>query len=130
MVSGQMSLWSERSQEPQPTDGPAPLKKLTILLTLLGLCAITAAMAWSGFGSVVAAVSRIGVAGFLLTILAQLAVNAVLGCAWHAAFPSMGYRHLLSARMVRDAAPTRRPFSKLGVSGLGLRASGTPNPLA
>ncbi|MFT8803905.1 MAG: lysylphosphatidylglycerol synthase domain-containing protein [Acetobacter aceti] len=99
------------------------MKKLTILLTLLGLAAITAAMAWNGFDSVAAAVSRIGIVGFFLTILAQLAVDAILGCAWHAAFPTMTYRHLLLARMIRDAASTCLPFSQLGGIVLGIRAT-------
>ncbi|NHN92177.1 HpnL family protein [Acetobacter sicerae] len=123
IFSGQIRLASGRSHELQPTDGLILLKKLTILLTLLGLAAITAAMAWNGFDSVVAAVSRIGIAGFLLTILAQLAVDAVLGCAWYAAFPSMTYRHLMVARMIRDAASTCLPFSQLGGIVLGIRAT-------
>ncbi|NHN89274.1 lysylphosphatidylglycerol synthase domain-containing protein [Acetobacter conturbans] len=99
------------------------MKKLTILLTLLGLVGITAAMAWSGFGSVIEAVTRIGVGGFLLTIAAQLVVDVILGTAWHAAFPSMSFRHLFMARMVRDAGSTCLPFSQLGGIVLGIRAT-------
>lgn len=99
------------------------MKKLTILFTLLGLAAITAAMAWSGFGSVAEAVTRIGFGGFLLTVLAQLAVDLLLGTAWHAAFPTMSFRHLFVSRMVRDAASTCLPFSQLGGIVLGIRAT-------
>ncbi|ATJ89589.1 hypothetical protein HK16_14925 [Acetobacter senegalensis] len=99
------------------------MKKLTIFLTLLGLLAITAAMAWSGFGSVVHAVMRIGLGGFLLMVCCQLAVDGVLGLAWHAAFPEIGYLRLLGARMVRDAAATCLPFSQLGGIVIGIRAT-------
>ncbi len=99
------------------------MKKLTILLTLLGLAAITAATAWSGVGSVVDAVTRIGVGGFILTILGQLGVDLVLGAAWHSAFPAMSFIHLFKARMVRDSAATCLPFSQLGGIVLGIRAT-------
>ncbi|GBQ97930.1 hypothetical protein AA23498_3036 [Acetobacter nitrogenifigens DSM 23921 = NBRC 105050] len=99
------------------------MKNLTILLSLLGLAGVTAAMAWSGFGSVVHAVTRIGVLGFVLTVAAQLLVDTLLALAWNAAFPKMPYRHLLMARMVRDAAATCLPFSQLGGIVLGIRAT-------
>ncbi|MFT9026637.1 lysylphosphatidylglycerol synthase domain-containing protein [Acetobacter indonesiensis] len=99
------------------------MKKLTIFLTLLGLVAITAAMAWSGVGSVVHAVMRIGLGGFLLMVCCQLVVDGVLGLAWHAAVPEIGYLRLLGARMVRDAAATCLPFSQLGGIVIGIRAT-------
>ncbi|BBC79937.1 hypothetical protein HK27_01010 [Acetobacter orientalis] len=99
------------------------MKKLTFFLTLLGLVAITAAMAWSGFGSVVHAVMRIGLGGFLLMVCCQLVVNGVLGLAWHAAVPQIHYLRLLGARMVRDAAATCLPFSQLGGIVIGIRAT-------
>lgn len=94
------------------------MKKLTVFLTFLGLVVVTAAMAWSGFDSVLRAVMRIGLGGFLLMVCCQLAVDGVLGMAWHAAFPEIGYVRLLLARMVRDAAATCLPFSQVG--GLSL----------
>lgn len=99
------------------------LKKLTILLTLLGLAAITAATAWSGVDKVIDAVTRIGIGGFVITIIAQLAVDLILGAAWHAAFPTMSFPHLFKARMVRDSAATCLPFSQLGGIVLGIRAT-------
>lgn len=80
-------------------------------------------MAWSGFGSVVHAVMRIGLGGFLLMVCCQLAVDGVLGLAWHAAFPEIGYLRLLGARMVRDAAATCLPFSQLGGIVIGIRTT-------
>ncbi|NHO32564.1 lysylphosphatidylglycerol synthase domain-containing protein [Acetobacter fallax] len=99
------------------------MKKLTILLTLLGLAVITAATAWSGFGSVADAVMRIGAGGFIITVLAQVGVDLVLGAAWHAAFPAMSFLHLFKARLVRDSAATCLPFSQLGGIVLGIRAT-------
>lgn len=105
------------------TDRAGALKKLTVFLTFLGLVAVTAAMAWSGFDSVLHAVMRIGLGGFLVMVCCQLLVDGVLGLAWHAAFPELGYFRLLSARMVRDAAATCLPFSQLGGIVIGIRAT-------
>ncbi|GBQ28256.1 hypothetical protein AA0472_2633 [Acetobacter estunensis NRIC 0472] len=102
---------------------PSALKKLTILLTLIGLGVIAFALAHSGIREVFTAVTRIGVSGFLLTVAAQLGVDVLLGAAWHAAFPSMSFRHLFKARMVRDAASTCLPFSQLGGIVIGIRAT-------
>lgn len=99
------------------------MKKLTILLTLIGVAAIMGAVSWSGASSVLDAVTRIGLGGFLLTIGAQILVDVLLGLAWHAAFPSMRFPHLFMARMVRDAASTCLPFSQLGGIVLGIRAT-------
>lgn len=99
------------------------MKKLTVFLTFLGLVVITAAMAWSGFDSVLHAVLRIGMGGFVAVVCCQLVVNGVLGLAWHAAFPEIGYLKLLGARMVRDAAATCLPFSQVGGMVVGIRAT-------
>ncbi|MFT8676044.1 MAG: lysylphosphatidylglycerol synthase domain-containing protein [Acetobacter sp.] len=99
------------------------MKKFTVFLTFLGLVAITAAMAWSGFDSVLRAVMRVGMIGFLVVVCAQLAVNGVLALAWRAAFPEIGYLRLLGARMIRDAAATCLPFSQVGGMVAGIRAT-------
>nr|WP_230975556.1 lysylphosphatidylglycerol synthase domain-containing protein [Acetobacter garciniae] len=99
------------------------MKKFTVFLTFLGLVAITGAMAWSGFDSVLRAVMRIGMGGFLAVVCAQLAVNGVLALAWKAAFPEIGYLRLLGARMIRDAAATCLPFSQVGGMVAGIRAT-------
>nr|WP_280527883.1 lysylphosphatidylglycerol synthase domain-containing protein [Acetobacter thailandicus] len=99
------------------------VKKLTVFLTLLGLLVITAAMAWSGFGAVAHAVMRIGPGGFLLMVLCQLLVDGVLGLAWSAAVPEIGFLKLTGARMVRDAAASCLPFSQLGGFVIGIRAT-------
>ncbi len=100
------------------------LKKLTILLAFLGLALITGCTAWLGAGSVLKAVLSIGIVGFGATILAQLAVDAILGVAWNAACREIGLAHLTMARMVRDAAATCLPFSQLGGILIGIRATG------
>ncbi|ACI51591.1 conserved hypothetical protein [Gluconacetobacter diazotrophicus PA1 5] len=102
------------------------MKKLTILLAFLGLALITGCTAWLGAGSVLKAILSIGIVGFGATVLAQLAVDAVLGLAWHAACREIGLVHLTAARMVRDAAATCLPFSQLGGILVGIRATGAP----
>ncbi|MDG6094000.1 lysylphosphatidylglycerol synthase domain-containing protein [Acetobacter sp. AN02] len=99
------------------------MRSLTILLALLGIAGLTAVVAWSGFGSVLAAVSGIGPGGFLITILCQLVVDTILGLAWHVAFPEISWLHLTGARMVRDAAGACLPFSQLGGMVIGTRAT-------
>jgi putative membrane protein len=105
--------------------GPS-LKKLTILLAVLGLALITGCTAWLGAGSVMKAILSIGIVGFGATVLAQLAVDVALGLAWHAACREIGLVHLTGARMVRDAAATCLPFSQLGGILVGIRATGSP----
>lgn len=99
------------------------MKKLTIFFTILGLVATTIVVAWSGVDPVFHAVVRIGIGGFCVVVLCQLVVDGILGLAWRVAFPELGYRRLLGARMVRDAVGSCLPLSQLGGMVLGVRAT-------
>ncbi|CUW48667.1 MULTISPECIES: lysylphosphatidylglycerol synthase domain-containing protein [Novacetimonas] len=99
------------------------MRKLTILLAFLGLAFLTGCTAWLGAGSVMKAIVSIGFVGFMATVLAQLAVDAILGLAWHAACRDISVRQLLVSRMIRDAAASCLPFSQLGGMVIGIRAT-------
>ena len=99
------------------------MRKLTILLALLGLALLTGCTAWFGAGSVMKAIVSIGVVGFMATVVAQLAVDAILGLAWHAACRDIPFVQLVVSRMIRDAAASCLPFSQLGGMVLGIRAT-------
>ncbi|MBE7730280.1 lysylphosphatidylglycerol synthase domain-containing protein [Komagataeibacter sp. FXV3] len=99
------------------------MRKLTILLAILGLALLTGCTAWLGAGSVMKAIVSIGFTGFMATVMAQLAVDAILGLAWHAACRDIPFVQLLVSRMIRDAAASCLPFSQLGGMVLGIRAT-------
>lgn len=99
------------------------MKKLTIILTFLGLVVITGAMAWNGFDSVLHAITRIGVMGFFVIIACQVMIDGLLGGAWYSAFPELGLLHLIFSRMVRDSAAACLPFSQVGGIVFGVRAT-------
>jgi len=115
------------------------VKTLSLLLALLGVAAITGFTVWFGAGTVLHSVLSVGVGGFLLLALFQLASDGLLGLAWRVACPrqvlgaSLG--RLVFARMMREAGMTCLPFSQLGGIALGIRvtrlgraAPGAPPP--
>ncbi|NVN41908.1 HpnL family protein, partial [Ameyamaea chiangmaiensis] len=71
------------------------MKKITLLLSILGLVLLTGATAWVGAGAVARAVVSIGVIGFAATVACQLATDLMLGIAWSTACRGIGLRHLL-----------------------------------
>ncbi|CAI9120196.1 lysylphosphatidylglycerol synthase domain-containing protein [Brytella acorum] len=112
-------------------DCEAVLKKLTILLTFLGIAALTAITAWLGFGAVLDAMQKIGFSGFAALLLGQLLVDGMLGFAWYLACPELGLMRTTAARALRDAAGNCLPFSQLGGMLVGIRATcfePTPRP--
>ncbi|WP_282759077.1 lysylphosphatidylglycerol synthase domain-containing protein [Komagataeibacter saccharivorans] len=106
------------------------MRKLTILLAILGLALLTGFTAWYGAGSVMKAIVSIGFVGFMATVLAQLAVDAILGLAWHAACRDIPFVQLVVSRMIRDAAASCLPFSQLGGMVLGIRATSSSDLFA
>lgn len=95
-----------------------------LLATLAGLAAAIWAFGSAGFGSVIAAAERIGIAGFLFYCIYSLGVFAVLGGAWLAAAPGEALDRLgrfTWARMVREAVSDLLPFSQIGGIVVGVR---------
>ena len=107
------------------------MKRLSILLALLGLGVMLMLLVWFDMGAVWAALLAVGWGGFGVLMLFQVGLFVVLGAAWGLVLPrvlapgmSSGSRWLLVvwARMVRDAATTCLPFSPVGGYVLGARA--------
>jgi putative membrane protein len=107
--------------------GKSPaLKKLSIVLALMGLLLGTALIGWFGFGRVIAGVQRVGWADFALIVGWQLALFVILGLAWDAIVPPREARRpwvFVWGRMVRDAATNCLPFSQVGGFVFGARAA-------
>jgi putative membrane protein len=106
------------------------------LVAALGICLALYVVIHTGFGTVVAAVSRIGLGGFGVLCLFGLAMSPLLAAAWFVLLPREGGGHfgvLVWARMVREAASDLLPFSSIGGIVLGARAAilhRLPAPLA
>ena len=98
------------------------MKRLSILLAVAGLAVIALLLVRFDAASVVSAVLSVGWAGFLLLVLFQLCLFALLGLAWASVVPGVSLWLLIWGRMVRDAATTCLPFSPVGGFVIGARA--------
>jgi glycosyltransferase 2 family protein len=112
------------------------LKKLSIVLAMVGLLLGTLLVGWFGFGRVVDGVLQVGWADFAIIVGWQLVLFVVLGLAWDAITPSREARRpwvFIWGRMVRDAATNCLPFAQVGGFVFGARAAtlhGVSWPLA
>jgi glycosyltransferase 2 family protein len=106
------------------------------IVAALGLCLALYLVVHVGFGTVVAAVARVGLGGFGLLCLYGLALSTLLAAAWCVLLPHGGGKYfgvLVWARMVREAASDLLPLSSIGGIALGARAAilhRVPAPLA
>jgi len=109
------------------------MRRLSILLALLGLAGAALLVLRFDAGQVLGAALSVGWLGFLLLLLWQGALFLVLGLAWAAVLPGVRLPLLVWGRMVRDAATTCLPFSPVGGYVIGARAvtlRGAPWPTA
>ncbi|MCQ8278042.1 lysylphosphatidylglycerol synthase domain-containing protein [Acetobacteraceae bacterium KSS8] len=102
------------------------MKTVSILLAVLGVALLTFLAGWFGAGAVLKAVLSVGAGGLAALVLAQLATDLVLGAAWTVACPGIGFRRLIAARIVREAATTCLPFSQVGAILIAIRATCFP----
>ncbi|HUB13574.1 MAG TPA: lysylphosphatidylglycerol synthase domain-containing protein [Acetobacteraceae bacterium] len=102
------------------------MRKLSLLLAVIGLFVSIGLVAWYGFNGVVAAVASAGWRGFAIIVAWQMALFGVLGLAWDVILPSEGLRRRMWVpvwgRMVRDCAANILPFSQVGGFIFGARA--------
>jgi putative membrane protein len=101
------------------------LRKISILLALVGLLLGTLLVGWFGFAHVLDAVLSVSLAGFTLLCGWQMVLFFVNGAAWDVTMPGLGWRRLgviVWGRMVRDSAGNCLPFSQLGGYIAGIRA--------
>lgn len=109
------------------------MKRLSLLLALVGLAVAAALVAWFDAGQVLRAALAVGWRGFLLLGLWQAGLFLLLGLAWAVVVPGVRPGRLVWGRMVRDAATTCLPFSPVGGFVIGARAVtvlGVPWPTA
>ena len=106
------------TQTEQTSDPAAGAKARVgaILAALAGLSIATAVVGYFNFGAVLAAIRPIGVSGFLIVIVAQVALFIPLGLAWQmAGTPKAGSSIIFMwGRLMREAASDVLPFSQLG----------------
>ena len=94
-------------------------RKARVTAVLAGVVGLTIAIAVIGyfnFGSVLAAIRPIGLGGFAVVIVAQVALFIPLGLAWQmAGTPKAGPSPVFMwGRLMREAASDVLPFSQLG----------------
>jgi putative membrane protein len=91
-------------------------RALAIAAAVVGLLIATAVIGYFNVGSVLAAIRPIGVLGFVVVILAQLALFVPLGLAWWSVAPVPFARApvFVWGRLMREAAADVLPFSQLG----------------
>ena len=101
------------------------LKGMSVAFGLASLLLGTALIGWFGFGRVVDATLSVGAWGFAAICAWQFVLFVVLGLSWYVLLPAdQTWRlwALVSGRMVRDAAGTCLPFSRIGGFVFGARA--------
>ena len=98
------------------------MRRLSVLLALLGVAAAAALVLRFDAGDVWRAMLSIGWAGAGLLLLWQGGLFCVLGLAWATIQPELRPRLLIWGRMVRDAATVCLPFSPVGGYVIGARA--------
>ncbi len=101
------------------------MKKLSLLLALLGVVLGTLLVGAFGFHRVWATVLSVGPAGFTAICVWQLALFVPLGLAWDMLARAGGVRRaplFIWGRMVRDASTNLLPFSQVGGFFFGARA--------
>lgn len=101
------------------------VKKLSLLLALLGIVLGTFLVGAFGFHRIVATVLSVGLAGFIAICAWQLALFVPLGLAWDMLARAAGVRRaplFIWGRMVRDASTNLLPFSQVGGFFFGARA--------
>lgn len=104
------------------------MRRVTIVLLILGIAAAGAAVAHSGFLAVTHAVESLGLGGLILLVLLHVPVVGLLGFAWSFSAgdpPLAPVGRFIVGRLLRDALGVQ-PFAIL----LGLRALGSDRTTA
>lgn len=104
------------------------MRRLSILLALLGLAAVAALVLRFDAGDVVRAMLSVGWTGALILLAWQAMMFVLLGSAWWCVQPGLPLRTLIWGRMVRDAATVCLPFSPVGGYMIGARAVALRGP--
>jgi putative membrane protein len=106
--------------------GSGRVRRVVVIIAILGLAVATGIIAWVGFGKVARAFAEIGWRGLLGMILTYLPPVALLAGGWWVLDPGAKLKDwavLYYARLVRDASGELLPFSSLGGFVFGARAA-------
>ncbi|MXV36253.1 MULTISPECIES: lysylphosphatidylglycerol synthase domain-containing protein [unclassified Saccharibacter] len=103
-------------------------KTLPFILTLIGVVLFCFLTLRTGLHSILLALGKVGIGGFILLIAVQFVVNLILGVAWKGSIADISLARLTAARFVRDAAAACLPFSQLGGMIIGIRATTAGHP--
>jgi glycosyltransferase 2 family protein len=109
------------------------MKRLSILLAILGVALGIGLVLGLGAGKVVHAIASVGWSGFAILLGWQLAVVVVLAEAWRLVCRRGRFGALIFGRLVREGGANILPFSELGGLAFGARAitlAGIPWPRA
>ena len=98
------------------------MKKLSLLLALVGLALGTLLIIWFGVGGVFDAAIALGWKGFFWLLACQLGILALLGLAWRTLLAGGLPLIYVWGRLVRDSAGNLLPFSQMGGFIFGARA--------
>lgn len=98
------------------------MKLLSVLAGAAGLILIAVLVAHFGAAAVSRSLLAVGLGGFTVVCLIQLALIALMGVAWWALLPTMRPWAGIWARIVRDSASEVLPLSQVGGYVLGARA--------
>ncbi len=98
------------------------MKRLSVLLALVGMGVVLVLLAWFDAGAVWAATLSVGWGGFLVLVAWQGVLFGLLGLAWAVVMPGVAAGLLVWGRMVRDAATMCLPLSPVGGYVIGARA--------
>lgn len=101
------------------------MRRVSVVLGLLGLALGTGLIAWFGAGHILRASASVGWLGFAAVCLWQMVLFAGLGLCWRVLLPARGAWRLWLAiwgRMVRDASGGLLPLSLVGGFVLGARS--------
>ncbi|HVM98688.1 MAG TPA: lysylphosphatidylglycerol synthase domain-containing protein [Caulobacteraceae bacterium] len=112
------------SEPEQP--GPNRVRRVAIIIALLGLVLATGIIGYVGFGKVATAFAEIGWRGLFGLCLTYLVPVGLLAAAWLVLDPGAPPRTwfvFYFARLVRDASGELLPFSSLGGFVFGARAA-------
>ncbi len=96
-----------------------------VLALLLGLALTVGMVVYVGADGLLKAVERVGLGGFTIFVIYNLAVFLPLGWAWWSVAPGVGFRGSLLfplGRLVRESASDVLPFSQVGGLVAGLHA--------
>ena len=98
------------------------MKKVAILLALLGVGLAVGLVVWLGAGKIVSAITTVGWGGFAILIGWQFLTFVLLASAWHRVCPGARFRTLVWGRLVREGGANILPFSEAGALAFGARA--------